>query len=403
MLTEALVTAVPMIDPIHSASGDPRQCRVFLLGSFAHSIVTLRMPLIRKIRALGGHVAVGAPMAQFSKEHLALLAEAGVPVHDVPIDRHATTNPLAELKYIRRVVVAARSEKANVFIPYTIKPVVFGTLGARAAGIRRILPMVTGLGSVFIDQVPSRRARLVRSVATALYRTAFTFADTVYFQNPDDVRDLQRLGALGASTRFAILAGSGVDIEEFTEMPLPDRSGTELRFLMVSRLLADKGLREYAEAARIIKQRHPQVEFDLVGPSDTNPTAVPIEEVRSWSWINHTPWLHDVRPALAACSVYVLPSYREGTPRSVLEAMATGRPIISTDAPGCREPVVEGVNGFLVPPREVEPLAQAMQRLIDQPHLVNEMGSASRRIACEKYDSRFVYDPMLRQMGLLPR
>lgn len=401
MLTEGFATVVPMIDPVHTPSGDRGQCRVFLLGSFAHSVVTLRMPLIRKIRALGGHVAVGAPMAQFSQEHLAVLADAGVPVHDVPVDRHAVMNPLDELKYVRRVRTVARLERSNVFVPYTIKPVVFGTFGARLAGVRQILPMVTGLGSVFIGDDPSIRARLVRSVATNLYRMAFKFSDTVFFQNPDDISDLRKLGALGPSTRVQILAGSGIDIEQFTEMPLPETTEDRLRFLMVSRLLADKGLREFAEAARIVRSRYPQVEFALVGPADTNPTAVPIEEVRSWTWISHTPWMDDVRPALAACSVYVLPSYREGTPRSVLEAMATGRPIVSTDAPGCREPVEDGINGFLVPPRTVEPLAEAMQRFIEQPRLVREMGTASRRIAREKYDSRFVYDPMLRRMGLL--
>lgn len=374
---------------------------MFVLGSFAPSVVGFRMPLIRKIRALGGHVAVGAPMAQFPQEHLALLAEAGVPVHDIPVDRHATANPLAELQYVRRVRAAVRLERANVFIPYTIKPVVFGSLGARLAGARQIMPMVTGLGSAFITEKPSGRARLVRAAATGLYRMAFSFADTVYFQNPDDVDDLRKLGALGSSTRFAILAGSGVDIEQFCEQPLPETAPDGIRFLMVARLLADKGLREFAEAARIVKERYPKAEFALVGPPDTNPSAVPIEEVRNWRWISHTPWMDDVRPALGSCSVYVLPSYREGTPRSVLEAMATGRAIVSTDAPGCREPVEDGENGFLVPPRTAAPLAEAMLRFIERPGLVKDMGAASRRIACARYDSRFVYDDMLKRMGLL--
>lgn len=375
--------------------------RVFLLGSFAPSVVSFRMPLIRKIRALGGHVAVGAPVAQFSPEHLAVLAEAGVSVHDIPVDRHATANPLTDLQYVRRVRTAVRQELANVFIPYTIKPVAFGSLGARLAGVRQIMPMVTGLGSAFIAERPSLRARLVRAAATGLYGLAFSFADTVYFQNPDDVSDLYKLGALRLSTRVVVLAGSGVDIEQFCEQPLPETPADSICFLMVARLLADKGLREFAEAARIVKTRYPQVQFALVGPPDTNPTAVPIEEVRGWHWINHRPWMDDVRPALAACSVYVLPSYREGTPRSVLEAMATGRAIVSTDAPGCREPVENGVNGFLVPPRTAAPLAEAMLRFIEQPGLVRDMGAASRRIACARYDSRVVYDPMLIRMGLL--
>lgn len=375
--------------------------RVFLLGSFAPSVVGFRMPLIRKIRALGGHVAVGAPLAEFSQVHLALLAEAGVPVHDIPIDRHATANPLTDLHYVRRVSTALRKERANVFIPYTIKPVAFGTLGGRLAGVRQIMPMVTGLGSAFIAEQPSLRTRLVRAAATGLYRLAFSLADTVYFQNSDDISDLRKLGALGPSTRVAILAGSGVDIEQFCEQPLPETPADGIRFLMVARLLADKGLREFAEAARIVKVRYPQVQFALVGPPDTNPTAVPIEEVSSWHWINHTPWMDDIRPALAACSVYVLPSYREGTPRSVLEAMATGRAIVSTDAPGCREPVEDGLNGFLVSPRTAAPLAEAMLRFIEQPGLVRDMGAASRRIACARYDSRVVYDPMLIRMRLL--
>lgn len=375
--------------------------RVFLLGSFAHSVVTLRMPLIRKIQQLGGYVAVGAPKAQFSQAHLALLSEAGVPVHDLPIDRHTTTNPLADLNYALRVRKAVLQERANVLIPYTIKPVVFGSLGARLAGVKQIMPMVTGLGSVFIEEKPALPAYFTRLAATGLYRMAFRFADTVYFQNPDDVAELRQLRGLGSATRFAILAGSGVDIEEFRQQPLPEIAADKMRFLMVARLLADKGLREFAEAARLVKLQYPQIEFSLVGPPDGNPSAVAIEEVQSWHWINHTPWMDDVRPALAACSVYVLPSYREGTPRSVLEAMATGRAIITTDAPGCREPVREGVNGFLVPPRNARELAEAMLRFIRQPDLVRQMGTASRHSACERYDSRNVYDPMLIRMGLL--
>lgn len=378
-----------------------RLIRAFILGSFAPSIVTFRLPLIRKIQALGGHVAVGAPLAEFSEAHLAALAEAGVPVHDIPVNRHAIANPLADLQYVRRVRAAARLERANVFIPYTIKPVALGSLGARLAGVRQIIPMVTGLGSAFIAEKPSLRVRLVRTAAIGLYRLAFGFADTVYFQNSDDISDLRGLGALGPATRVGILAGSGVDIEQFCEQPLPETPADGIRFLMVARLLADKGLREFAEAARIVKKRYPQVQFALVGPPDTNPTAVQIEEVRSWHWIVHTPWMDDVRPELGACSVYVLPSYREGTPRSVLEAMATGRAIVSTDVPGCREPVEDGVNGFLVRPRTATPLAEAMLRFIEQPALVREMGMASRRIACARYDSRVVYDPILIRLGLL--
>jgi lipopolysaccharide/colanic/teichoic acid biosynthesis glycosyltransferase len=184
-----------------------------------------------------------------------------------------------------------------------------------------------------------------------------------------------------------LLGGIGVPLEEWPPAP-PHLE--PLTFTLIARLLREKGVREFAEAARRVKARHPGVRFLLIGPLDTNPGAIPEAEVRSWveegilEWI---PWTEDVRPYLRETSVYVLPSYREGVPRSTQEAMAMARPVITTDAPGCRETVIPGVNGFLVPPRDPEALAQAMMKFLEEPHLVERMGKESRRLAEERFDA----------------
>jgi glycosyltransferase involved in cell wall biosynthesis len=198
--------------------------------------------------------------------------------------------------------------------------------------------------------------------------------------------------------------GSGVDISEYAVAPLPTMGDVPTaRFLLIARLLGDKGIREYAQAAAIVKAKYPQVQFDLVGWIDDNPNAIQQHELDSWvneGVFNFLGRLADVQPAIAACSVYVLPSYREGTPRTVLEAMAMGRPIITTDAPGCRETVIDGYNGYLVPVKAVEELASAMEKFILNPELIVSMGAASRTLAEKKFDVHSVNQAMLQAMGL---
>jgi glycosyltransferase involved in cell wall biosynthesis len=173
--------------------------------------------------------------------------------------------------------------------------------------------------------------------------------------------------------------------------------------LLIARLLGDKGIREYAQAAQRIRAIHQDVRFSLVGWIDENPDAITQAELDAWTVAGDLVYLgrlEDIRPAIAACSVYVLPSYREGTPRTVLEAMAMGRPIITTDAPGCRETVIDGDNGFLVPVRSVDALVEAMQRFVQDPGLAARMGQRSRQLAEEKYDVHKVNAVMLKEMGL---
>jgi glycosyltransferase involved in cell wall biosynthesis len=232
-----------------------------------------------------------------------------------------------------------------------------------------------------------------------LYRAAFARSDIVIFQNPDDERDFRRLRMIPAGRRTAVVNGSGVDLAHFAPVALP----AETSFLMIARLVKDKGIHEFAKAAKRLKAAHPEIAITLVGPFDPSPDSLGPDELEDLigCGINYRGSLSDVRPAIADCSVYVLPSaYREGTPRSVLEAMAMGRAIITTDMPGCRETVIEGKNGFLVPPRDADSLFAAMMRFVEQPGLAREMGAESLKIAKAKYDVREVNAAVLRHAGL---
>jgi len=201
-------------------------------------------------------------------------------------------------------------------------------------------------------------------------------------------------------TQTKVVNGSGVDIDSFTPAPFPN---SPTRFLLIARLLGDKGIYEYAATAQRLKERGLEAEFHIVGPLDSNPDGIDEKTMTRWQDTGVLQWqgaVTDVRPVIAKSHVYVLPSYREGTPRTVLEAMAMGRAIITTDAPGCRETVEDGINGFLVPVRDIDALTKAMLRFFEEPNLIGSMGIESRRIAIEKYDVHKVNAVMIEAMGL---
>ncbi len=229
--------------------------------------------------------------------------------------------------------------------------------------------------------MPSREKEergLLRSLVQGLYALALRRAHKAFFQNPDDERLFRQLGLLPANVPSCVVNGSGVDIRAYAPAPIPSAPS----FLLVARLLGDKGVREYADAARRIRTRHPEAVFGLVGWIDENPNAIEQHELDGWvkeGVLEFHGRLADVRPAIANCNVYVLPSYREGTPRTVLEAMAMGRAIVTTNAPGCRETVVDGDNGLLVPIKSVAALEAAMQRFIDEPNSGSPHGEALPR------------------------
>jgi len=355
---------------------------VLLLASHAPSLVNFRGPLIAEMVRRGWRVTAAAP--DFDTATRAGVAALGAHPVEVPMARTGM-NPLADLAYRRSLIALLRRERPDVLLAYTIKPVIWGLLAARAAGVGRSIALITGLGYAFTDGTGGGLKRLVAGVlASTLYRLALGRADRVLFQNPDD-RDLfLERGLLRDQGQIAVVDGSGVDLDHYSPAALPAAPV----FLMIGRLLGAKGVREYATAALALKARYPEARFQLVGWRDPGPDTVGEDELQAWiaGGIEHLGQLADVRPAIAAARIYVLPSYREGTPRSVLEAMAMGRPVITTDAPGCRETVVEGQNGFKVPLRDAAALEGAMEHLILHPDQAAAMGQASLERVRARYD-----------------
>lgn len=366
-----------------------------IVASRARSLVNFRGALIDAMLAGGWSVEVVCPKHDGNDPAITSLTSKGVDVHLLEMERTGTS-VLNDLLLLMQLTSLFRRIRPNVLLAYTIKPVVYGIIAAWIAQVPNRFAIITGLGYAFGRTGGGR----IRKIVEALYAFALTRASTVFFQNPDDLALFRERKLLPPESKVVVVNGSGVDLDYFpfherTESPFP-------RFLFIGRLLVAKGIREYAEAARLVRREHPHARFSIAGWIDKNPDSIHQDELSEWvaSGLDYLGKLDDVRPALSESDVFVLPSYREGTPRTVLEAMATGRAIITTDAPGCRETVMNGENGFLVPVKSIDALAQAMRRFIDSPRLIESMGRRSREIAEEKYDVHKVNAVMLDAMGI---
>jgi glycosyltransferase involved in cell wall biosynthesis len=366
---------------------------ILVNASFAPSLVNFRGPLIRAMVAAGHRVHASAP--GLTGDVAAAVAAMGAQPHDVPLAR-AGLNPLTDLGYYRAIRGVIRRSGADLVLGYTIKPCIWGSLAARAEGAESA-SLVTGLGFAFVPGTGPVR-RLVGTVSRALWRRATAANRVVIFQNPDDRDDFIAAGALADLGKARLVNGSGVDLAHYAPAPLP----ADARFLMIARLLGDKGVREYGAAAAQLLQSGSQATFSLAGYFDEGPNGIERAELAGWqaAGLEYLGPLEDVRPALSQASVYVLPSYREGTPRTVLEAMATGRAVITSDAPGCRETVRDGETGLLVPVRDVAATAAAMERLSADSALRAAMGAAGLAYAHEKYAVEKVNAAMLAHLGL---
>lgn len=368
--------------------------RIVVIASHAESLINFRGHLLSDMARKGHEVIACAP--GLHPKITEKLHRRGVSYRPLALERTGM-NPARDFLFLLNLTRMLRRLRPDAVLGYTVKPVIYGSLAARLAGVPGIYVMITGLGYAFMGQRP--KDRLLNQVIQRLYRLALKGVRTVFFQNPDDARLFLDKRLVEDARKVMLVNGSGVDLTYFSESPLPNKPV----FLLIARLLRDKGVAEYAEAAMLLKRRYPQAEFLLAGWRDRHPNAVTNEELERWTGsgaLRYLGALEDVRPAITSSSVYVLPSYREGTPRTVLEAMAMGRPVITTDAPGCRETVIPGENGFLVPVREVESLAEAMERFILDPAMAPRMGRRSREIAEEKYDVHKVNRVIMESMSL---
>lgn len=366
---------------------------ILMNGSYAPSLINFRGSLIRAMIAAGHRVHASAP--DIPDDIAATLEVWGATPHSVPLAR-AGLNPVSDLGYFVALRTLVRTTGATRVLGYTIKPAIWGSLAAHQRGVRST-SLVTGLGYAFIPGAGLKR-RVVNRLSRWLWRRGTARNDIVIFQNPDDRADFVASGALADPAKARIVDGSGVDLAHFAPVALP----AEPVFLMISRLLINKGVREYAEAAMRLRGAGRKWRFLLVGFLDEGPDSIDRIELDRWiaGGVDYLGELADVRPALAQASVYVLPSYREGTPRTVLEAMAMRRPVITTDAPGCRETTVDGVTGLLIPVRDINALAAAMIQLGEDASLRNRMAEAGLARALDKYAVERVNRAIMEHMGL---
>ena len=371
--------------------------KFLLIAGLPDSLLNFRGPLLRALMAERLQVHVAAPDLPADSAIRIELQELGAKVHEIGLKRTGV-NPLADVSTVYHMWRLMRRIKPDYLLGYTIKPVIYGNIAAWLAGVPRRFALITGLGYAFMGDAGNRS--WLKKIVQVLYRTALGRVHKVFFQNSDDELLFHALGIIKSLDRKTVVVnGSGIDVGSFTVSPLPQIK----QFLLIARLLGDKGVREYVEAATIVRQQYPDVRFGLVGWIDENPNAISEIELQHWIEAGDVQFygrLADVKPAIAQSSIYVLPSYREGTPRTVLEAMAMGRPIITTDAPGCRETVVDGDNGFLVPVKAIDELAFAMLKFVESPELIARMGRRSRQIVEEKYDVNKVNEHMLKEMGI---
>ncbi|WP_127091173.1 glycosyltransferase family 4 protein [Aquabacter cavernae] len=297
-------------------------------------------------------------------------------------------NPVADLMLLRRFKHILRQEKPDIVLSYTIKNNIFGAMAARGAGVS-FVPNVTGLGTAFLS------GGLMQAVAERLYRHAFRGLPVILFQNEDDRELFLNLGLVDAR-QAQLVPGSGIDLDRFAMTAYP-AAGTRPVFLMIARLLRDKGVHEFVEAARMIRAQGIDARFQLLGATGSqNRTAIDAATVQGWVREGSVEYLgttDDVRPSIAAANCVVLPSYREGAPRTLIEAAAMGRPLIASDVPGCRAVVDRDISGFFCDARDADSLAVAMGRFLDLPYGAQvEMGQASRAKMVREFDQQRVID-----------
>jgi len=369
--------------------------KILVVSGHSESLLRFRGHIISKLLECNYKVFATAPLSSQDLDYLRPLINKGLIVKNTPLNRTGL-NILGDALYFFRIFFFVIRIKPDYLFTYNIKPVIYSGIVAWLLRVPHKFALITGLGFAFTDD--DNNKRLIQRLVAFLYHHSLKRMEKIFFQNSDDKNLFCSLN-ITSDERSLVVHGSGVDTDFYNVRPLPK----SINFLLIARLVNNKGVREYIEAARIVRGFNPEVQFSLVGWSDKNIDSIKPGELSNWindDGINFYGHLDDVRSALEKCSVYVLPSYREGTPRSTLEAMSMGRPIITTDTPGCRETVIDGENGFLVPVKSVNDLAQAMMKFVDCPALIPKMGECSRQIAVNKYDVLKVNKYMLFEMKL---
>ncbi len=369
--------------------------KILILASYPPTIISFRGELIKLFLSKGHTVTIGAPFKQYSSSFRNELKKMNINTIDFPFFR-TSLNPISFLKSLLFTIKIITKLKPEYLFPYTITPVIISGITVSLMKILKInneikfFPLITGLGSVFTNKPLSLKENLIFKIIIFLYKISLSKAKIILFQNPDDIDYFLKKSVVKESQNIRRVYGSGVNLMEYPFSNIPKKH----IFLMVSRLLKDKGIYEYVNAAKKVLSERSDAKFILIGDHDLNPSSIPKYEVEHWiekGIIEHISFTNNVSEYLEKCRYFVLPSYREGTPRSSLEALSSGRPIITTNVPGCKETVIDKYNGLIVPPKNSNELYLAMKKMISyKDREIKNMGTASRKIAEEVYDSRKV-------------
>lgn len=367
--------------------------KIIIIGTLPLSLTNFRKELLELLVKRGDDLLAMASDA--TEAEIKNIESLGVEYKNYAVQRSGL-NPIKDIQTLLELRKVFLQEKPDVVLAYTIKPIIWGGLASRLAGVNKFYALVTGLGFAF--QPGGFLKNSLMKIVKALYRSSLKGAKGVIFQNPDNQQVFIDNKLVGKDC-CSLVNGSGVDLSRYKKTVLTE----ELSFLLIARLLGDKGIREYVQAAKIVKAKYPDAIFNLVGPEDPSPDGITLCEVEAWhkaGTINYHGGTDDVRPFIEQSNIFVLPSYHEGMPRTVLESMSMGRPILTTNVPGCKETVVNGENGWLVEKANVEQLAEKMIWFVENQQDWQRMGDKSKIMAIEKFDVHKVNKAILTIMGL---
>lgn len=375
--------------------------KIILVGTVASSFYGFRADLIRAMREK--QYTVYAFTSEYTDSDLKKIESLGAIPMTYELNRGGL-NPISDIVATYKLSKKIREIEPDLVFSYFSKPVIFGTIAAKLAKVPKIIGMLEGLGYTFTEQPEglSKKTQLIKKIQVFLYKIALPQLDQLIFLNPDDPKDLIDQYAINVR-KVEVLGGIGLNLKEYPYQPVSNIQ-QHINFLFIGRLLKEKGIHDFLNAAKIVKEKYPETQFTVLGAIDPHNlgalTQSELDELISSNIIDYPGHVDNVKDWIAKSHVFVLPSYREGVPRSTQEAMAIGRAVITTDVPGCRETVEHGVNGFLVPKWNPAALAEKMIYFIEYPEQIEKMGYESYKMAQDKFDAEKVNQRLLNILGL---
>lgn len=368
--------------------------RILVIGSTSTSLINFRGDFLKKLKEEGFDVYVAAG---HWRDGVFETLEKDFEVTPLKYELQRTgLNPLNDLRTIAQLKRLIKDNKIDLVFPYTVKPVIYSSIAANANNVP-VVSLITGLGFTFTGL--TTKAKILQRLNEFLYRRYVRKNKAIIFQNKDDKQLFLDRKVLTSANRIEVVSGSGVNLDRF-RFKKDYNQNSKISFLLIARLIKEKGIGLYIEAAKALKPKYPNAEFHVIGPAQDSPSAIKVEELNTLNNNGTLIWhglQKNIVEHLTEKDVFVLPSYyREGVPRSILEALSVGLPIITTDSPGCRETVKKDYNGFLVPPKQLEELIETMEFFIKNTDKVNEMGKNSRNYAEERFDVDIINKDLIR-------